>query len=131
MTLTTSDRLDILDLVTRADIAATRRDATTYVSYFTDDAVLDGAKGEHRGRGAIASAVDPVWAGEGTASTHLTFNTVIDSDDGRPRVATATSTLVILGAGPSFTIHDVTIIVQQVVKTTRGWRIARRTVGGS
>jgi hypothetical protein len=43
LTLSAADRLDILDVVSRADAAATRRDADAYASLFTDDAVLDGS----------------------------------------------------------------------------------------
>ena len=135
MTLSTRDRLDILDLLARADNAATRRDTGAYVSYFTDDAflddsVLDGAKGEHRGKVALAQAVGPVWAGEGPATTHLTLNAVIDSVDGHPEKATATSTLVILDGGPGFAVRHVATIVQQLEKVDQVWRIARRTVSG-
>ena len=42
MTLSTADRLEILDVIARADWAATRRDADAYVQLFTEDAVLDG-----------------------------------------------------------------------------------------
>jgi hypothetical protein len=128
VTLSTSDRLDILDLLARVDTAATCRDAAAYVSYFTEDAVLDGEKGEHRGQKALTDAIGPVWAGEGLASTHLTLNAVIDSVDGHAEKATATSILVILAAGPSFAVRDVAKIVQQLVKVDHVWRIARRTV---
>ena len=128
VTLSSGDRLDILDLLARADTAATRRDTTAYLSYFTEDAVLDGEKGEHRGRSALAGAVGPVWASEGPASSHLTLNAVIDPVEGHPDEATATSTLVVVGAGPSFAILDVATIVQQLVKVDHVWRIARRHV---
>ena len=45
MTLSVSDRLDILDVLTRADTAATMRDADAYVNLFTDDAQLMEAAG--------------------------------------------------------------------------------------
>ena len=62
MTLSAADRLAILDVVTRADEAASRRDAEGYVTLFTEDAVLDGAQGRHAGRQALRAAVGPVWA---------------------------------------------------------------------
>ena len=71
MTLSNTDRLDIYDLLARADNAASRRDAATYVSYFTEDCVLEGAKGEYRGRDALAGAVGPIWASEAVSYTHL------------------------------------------------------------
>jgi ketosteroid isomerase-like protein len=136
VTLSDTDRLDIAELLARADNAASRRDAATYVSYFTEDAVLDGAKGEHRGRAALAEAVGPIWASEGSASAHLTLNAVIDPVDGQPDRATATSTLVVLdlastaAIASTITIRTTSTIVQQVVKVGQTWQIARRTVSG-
>ena len=61
MTLSTEDRLDILDLLMRADLAATRRDVEGYVSLFTEDAVLSGAMDEHRGRDRLPEVTGPIW----------------------------------------------------------------------
>jgi YD repeat-containing protein len=44
MTLSAADRIDI---ISRADTAATRRDADAYADLFTADAVLDGSQGRH------------------------------------------------------------------------------------
>jgi SnoaL-like domain len=74
MTLPAADRLDILDVVTRADEAASRRDADGYVALFTEDAVLGGSQGRHAGRAALRASVGPIWAAEGPATLHLTLN---------------------------------------------------------
>jgi hypothetical protein len=128
VTLSADDRLAILDLLARADNAATRRDGTAYVALFVEDGILDGEKGEHRGRRALAETVGPIWASEGAVSVHLTLNAVIDPVLGEPERATATSRLLILDPGPPPIVGGVSTIVQQVVKTAGGWRIARRTV---
>jgi ketosteroid isomerase-like protein len=82
--LTDTDRLDIVDVVTRADNAATRRDADAYVAFFTDDALLDGDKGEHRCKEPLRRTVGPIWESEGPASTHCTMNIVANAVDGDP-----------------------------------------------
>ncbi len=64
VSLSAADRLDILDLIGRADAYATRRDAVAYASLFTEDAVLDGAQGVHPAA-ELRSAVGPIWAAEG------------------------------------------------------------------
>jgi SnoaL-like domain len=124
------DRWSILDLITRADDAATRRDVEGYVALFSQDGVLDGEKGEHRGRRELARAVGPVWASEGTASRHLTLNVTIDPVAGQSDRAVATSTLLIVDPGPPPVPLTVTTVVQHVDKTPQGWRITRRSVGG-
>jgi hypothetical protein len=59
---------------------------------------------------------------------------VIDSVDGQPDRATATSTLVIVGAASTvgsaspIAIRSTSTIVQEVVKTGQNWRITRRSV---
>ncbi len=54
MNLSAVDRLAILEVIIRADEAASRRDADGYVALFTQDAVLDGAQGRHAGQSDTA-----------------------------------------------------------------------------
>jgi uncharacterized protein (TIGR02246 family) len=131
MTLSVTDRMDILDVITRADQAASSRDAEAYVRLFTEDAVLDGAQGRHAGRAALRAAVGPVWAAEGAVTLHLTLNPVVealDSDDA-PR-AVARSTLLIIDPAPPATIRAVAAITQVLQRRNGSWYIARRTVAG-
>jgi ketosteroid isomerase-like protein len=127
VTLTASDRLDILDLLARADSAATRRDAEAYVRLFTDGAVLDGVKGEESGKDALRRGVDLVWRAEGPESVHLTLNAVTDAIEGDPDRAVATSKLLIL-RGSDLTIAGVWTIIHHVVRLEGQWLVERRTV---
>jgi ketosteroid isomerase-like protein len=86
-----------LELSALAYDAATRRDAAAYVACFTEDAVLDGGMGEHRGRAAMEGTVGPIWQAEGDASVHLTTIEVIEPDSSIDDRAVAHSVLVILG----------------------------------
>ena len=128
MSLTTGDRLDILDVISRADWAASRRDAAAYADLFTDDAVLDGAQGHHEGNDALRASVGPIWAAEGPASLHLTLNPVIEaqgSDDGH---AVTRSILLIINPGPPPAVRTTAVITQALRRTGGSWRISRRTV---
>ena len=129
VTLSAEDRLDILELLARADNAATRRDAAAYVALFTDDAVLDGEKGEHRGRQALAEAVGPIWASR-RPRQHPSHPQRRDRSGtaaarSRPRPPPSCSSSA---PGPPPAMRSVSTIVQQVIKTGPTWRIARRTV---
>jgi ketosteroid isomerase-like protein len=128
MTLSVADRLDILDLLTRADDAATRRDVDAYVACFTDDAVLDGSQGEHRGKDLLRQSVRPIWESEGTASAHLTLNPLVEPVDSAPDQAIAKSMLLILRDGSPTSIRSVSSIEQHFVKRGAVWLIARRSV---
>jgi uncharacterized protein (TIGR02246 family) len=127
MTLSTADRLAILDVITRADEAATRRDADAYIALFTPDAVLDGTQGRHDGRDALRAAVGPVWAAEGPATLHLTLNPVIEpgpSDD----LAVARSVLLIIDPAAPPAIRTAAAITQELRRADGSWQITRRTV---
>ncbi len=127
MTLPAADQLAILDVITRADQAASRRDADGYVALFTEDAVLDGTQGRHAGREELRTSVGQIWAAEGPATLHLTLNPVIepgpDSDH-----AVARSVLLIIDPAPPPAIRAAAVITQELRRAEGSWRIARRTV---
>ena len=129
MTLSVADRLDILDLITRADDAATRRDADGYAALFTADAVLDGAQGTHPAAG-LRDAVRPIWAAEGPATLHLTLNPVIGPGRSADE-AVVTSILLIVDPAGCPAIRTTAAITQTVRRTGSTWRIARRTVAAA
>jgi uncharacterized protein (TIGR02246 family) len=127
MSLPAADQLAILDVVTRADEAASRRDADAYVALFTQDAVLDGTQGRHAGRQALRAAVGPVWAAEGPATLHLTLNPVVEpgpSDD----QATVRSVLLIIDLAAPPAIRTAAAITQELRRPDGAWLISRRTV---
>jgi ketosteroid isomerase-like protein len=121
------DRLDILELLALADDAATRRDAAAYIACFTDDAVLDGGMGVHRGKATMEGVVGPIWQAEGHASVHLTTNAVIEADSSTDDGAVAHSVLIILAQDPAV-VHSISNITHHLVKEPSGWLVARRTV---
>jgi uncharacterized protein (TIGR02246 family) len=127
VTLPAADQLAILDVVTRADEAASRRDADAYVALFTPDAVLDGAEGRHAGGEAVRASVGPVWAAEGPATLHLTLNPVVEPGPGDGHAVVRSVLLIIDPAGPP-AIRTAALITQELRRTDGSWRIARRTV---
>jgi uncharacterized protein (TIGR02246 family) len=127
MTLSAADRLAIVEVVTRADEAAGRRDADAYVALFTEDAVLDGTQGRHAGRQALRAAVGPVWAAEGPATLHLTLNPVIEPGPSSDQ-ATVRSVLLIVDVADQPALRVAAAITQHLRRTDGTWRITRRTV---
>jgi ketosteroid isomerase-like protein len=128
MTLSDTDRLAILDVITRADEAASRRDADSYVAVFTEDAVLDGTQGRHAGREALRASVGPIWDAEGPATLHLTLNQVIEPGAGEDQ-AVARSVLLIVDPATPPAIRHAAVITQELRRSAGSWRISRRTVG--
>ncbi len=127
MSLSAADRLAILDVITRADEAASRRDADAYVALFTQDAVLDGTQGLHAGREALRAGVGPVWAAEGPATLHLTLNPVVEAGPSGDQ-ATVRSVLLIIDPATPPAIRAAAAITQQLRRADGSWRITRRTV---
>ena len=126
MTLSAADRIDILDIISRADTAATHRDADAYANLFTADAVLDGSQGRHPAA-TLRSSVGPIWTAEGPATLHLTLNPVIDPGD-HPDEAVVHSILLIVSPAQPITIHTAAAITQALRRTGNGWRISECTV---
>jgi ketosteroid isomerase-like protein len=127
MTLSAADRLAILDVITRADEAAGRRDADSYVALFAPDAVLDGTQGRHVGREALRASVGPIWAAEGPATLHLTLNPVIEPGLSGDQ-AVARSVLLIIDPAAPPALRAVAAITQELRRTEGSWLIIRRTV---
>jgi uncharacterized protein (TIGR02246 family) len=127
MSLPAAAQLAVLGVVTRADDAASRRDADAYVALFTEDAVLDGTQGRHAGRQALRAAVGPVWAAEGPATLHLTLNPVVEPGPSGDQ-ATVRSVLLIIDPAPPPAIRTAAAITQELRRTDGTWLITRRTV---
>jgi uncharacterized protein (TIGR02246 family) len=127
MTFSAADRLAILDVITRADDAASRRDPEAYVALFTEDAVLDGTQGRHVGREALRAAVGPVWAAEGPATLHLTLNPVVEPGPSADQAVVRSVLLIIDPATPP-ALRAAAAITQKLRQTRGAWRITGRTV---
>jgi SnoaL-like protein len=128
MSLAVSDRLDILDVLARADNAASSRDRDAYVELFTDDVILDGDQGIHVGKETLREAVGPIWAREGTASLHLTLNPTIEIVGSSSEEVIAHSVLLIVQPSATAQIRTAAIITQRLRRIGGFWRIGHRTV---
>jgi ketosteroid isomerase-like protein len=127
MTLSAADRLGILEVITRADDAASRRDADGYVALFAPDAVLDGTQGRHVGREELRASVGPIWAAEGPATLHLTLNPVIEPGPSDDQAVVRSVLLIIEQAAPP-ALRVAAAITQELRRADRSWLITRRTV---
>ena len=128
MSLAVSDRLDILDVLARADNAASPRDRDAYVELFTDDVVLDGHQGTHVGKETLRQSVGPIWANEGPATLHLTLNPTLEVVSSGSDEVIAHSVLLIVQPGASPHILTAALITQRLRRIGAFWRIGHRTV---
>jgi uncharacterized protein (TIGR02246 family) len=128
MMLSAEDSLEILQLVARADACATARDADGYAALFTEDAVMDGAKGRAEGRAALSRTVAAVWASEPAGTLHLTLNAVIDDSRAEPSVE---SVMLMVTTGSPPAVIGSARVTQTLRKTPDGWRISERRIADS
>lgn len=128
MSLSAEDRLDIMDLIGRADACATRRDADAYADLFTADAVLDGSQGRHAGADELRRSVGPIWAAEGPATLHLTLNPVIHAGAATDEAVVSSLMLIVDPTATPMAIRTAAAITQTVRRVGGNWCIARRTV---
>jgi uncharacterized protein (TIGR02246 family) len=128
VTLSAADRLEVLDLLTRADAAASARDPEAYLALFTEEAVLDGAQGTYRGREELRRGLAEVWGAEPAGTLHLTLNPVIDADPASPAAAVARSVLLIIAPGTPPVMVGTAHVTQYLRGDASGWRITRRHV---
>jgi uncharacterized protein (TIGR02246 family) len=126
--MSAADRAAILDVVGRADAAATSRDARAYADLFTDDAVLDGTQGRHAGSAALLNSVGPIWAAEGPATLHLILNPVIDPGNGPDEAIVHSILLIIDPLAQPITIRTAAAITQTLRRHSGTWRISHRGV---
>lgn len=128
--LSTADRLEILDVVARADDFATARDVQGYLGLTTEDMLLDGGEGTHRGRTALPDALAHIWSAEAPGTRHVSVGvTVTDVDegaDGVPNALTHATLLLVTTAPPA--LRTVVGVTQRLRKVDGTWLIARRTV---
>ena len=132
--LTAEDRLDILDLLARADDCATRRDVDGYLSLFANDAVFEGAEGMHKGRADLRETVRAVWAAEDAGSQHLTTTAFVnataeDQNGSGTMTARAVSTLLIIAPKEPPVVVQSIRIVHTLAKGGLGWQLTRRSIG--
>jgi ketosteroid isomerase-like protein len=116
--LTAADKIGIIELVQRADDAATRRDYDGYVDLYIENGVMEGSQGNYTGKAAIREATEAVWGREPAGSVHLTQNLTV----------TAHSWLLIVAPNDPRQIVAIADITQVVEETANGWRVVRRTI---
>ena len=80
MTLTVEDRLAIMDVVARYNIAADEKDVEATLKHYTEDGQIEGFYSTGKGKEAMRRDLPTIFEGEGTLKRHLAPNLVIEGD---------------------------------------------------
>lgn len=120
------DRSDIIDVLVRYATGIDRRDWPLFRTVFTDDCVLDyGEIGTWNGVDAVTEFMDQSHAMAGHTMHRLSNHAItVDGD-----TATARTYIdgLIMAADNNSGVNAVGFYDDELVRTGRGWQIARRT----
>jgi ketosteroid isomerase-like protein len=125
MALSTEDRVAILELAARINDAASRRDVTAYLSYFTSDGILEGDMGTLVGQDALRQGLLPIWQREGPATLHLALNPLINDEGETTRLS---YTLLMVQATVPQEIVGTAQVVEQLQKVEGHWLVTHHHV---
>jgi 3-phenylpropionate/cinnamic acid dioxygenase small subunit len=119
------DRQDISDLLVRYATGIDRRDWPLFRTVFTDDCELDyGEIGTWHGVDAVTDFMDTTHAMAGHTLHRLTNQTItLDGDNASAR--TYIDAVIMFGDNQSG-VNAWGFYDDEIVRTTDGWRIARR-----
>jgi hypothetical protein len=138
----TEDRLQILNLLAGSAISSDVASEAYWTKMFTEDAIFDRGQGrQDKGKNEILKIVNDPNQKEAIKAgmTHLPMlpHITLDGDS-----AVATGYLLIVmpdtaashvklpgkGVSPGFSIYQLTVNRWQLVRTTNGWKVSKRTV---
>ena len=140
--IATEDRLEILNLLAGSAISSDVASEAYWTKMFTEDAIFDRGQGQQdKGLSEILKIIKDPNQKEAIKAgmTHLPMlpHITLNGDS-----AIATGYLLIVmpdtaashvklpgkGVSPGFSIYQVTINRWQLVRTTEGWKVSKRTV---
>ncbi len=120
------DRADIVDVLVRYATGIDRRDWPLFRTVFTDDCVLDyGEIGTWNGVDAVTEFMDQSHAMAGHTMHRLSNHAI--TVDGDTAVARTYIDGLIMAQDNNSGVNAIGFYDDELVRTTDGWRIARRT----
>ena len=128
MSLTTTDKVEITELISRYMHALDSRDGEALAATFTEDGALDTGSERIVGRRAL---VDFVAAGTGKFSSgnrHWTSNVVIDGGDDDDDAASAACYLLVVDANDRGRVSVVGRYDDELRRVDGGWRFTKRRI---
>jgi ketosteroid isomerase-like protein len=125
VSLTTDDRLAILEVIARYNRLADDRDVEGTVALYTDDGYIDGDFSTGRGPDGLRADLPGIFAMEGTLKRHISVNHVLDGDG---ETATVRSLLLVVEGETLPAVGATADITDELRKQDGGWRVARHHV---
>jgi ketosteroid isomerase-like protein len=123
--LTVGDRLEIMELVARYNLAADEKDVEATLAEYADDGVIEGFYSTGRGKEAMRRDLPAVFEAEGTLKRHLAPNLRISGDGD---VAGVSYVLLVVEGEERPTVGATALIRDELRKVEGRWLVARHHI---
>ena len=125
MALTVEDRLEIMDLVARYNLAADEKDVEATLAEYADDGVIEGFYSTGRGKEAMRQDLPAIFDAEGTLKRHLAPNLKISGDGD---VAEISYVLLVVEGEERPAVGATAFIRDELRKVGDRWLVARHHI---
>lgn len=127
MPLSTEDKLEIQELVTRYNHAVDSGDGTAYADTFTDDGAMVAGEMAIEGRQAL-EAFPPGFAKSTRNPRHIVSNVLIEGEGDKARLRAYFQMYATAGDPPRHEVSAQGVYSDELAKVNGQWRFVRRTV---
>ena len=125
MALSAEDRLGIMDVVARYNLAADEKDVESTLLHYAENGQIEGFYSTGRGKEAMRRDLPAIFEGEGTLKRHLAPNLVIDGDGENARVGY----VLLVVEGEERPMVGATVrITDEMTKVDGRWLISRHLI---
>ena len=125
MALTVEDRLEIMDLVARYNLAADEKDVEAMLEEYADDGVIEGFYSTGKGKEAMRDDLPSIFEAEGTLKRHLAPNLRITGDGD---VAQVSYVLLVVEGEERPAVGATALIRDELRKVGGRWLISRHHI---
>jgi ketosteroid isomerase-like protein len=125
MALSVEDRLEIMDVIARYNLAADEKDVEATLKHYAEDGRIEGFYSTGEGKEAMRRDLPAIFEGEGTLKRHLAPNLVIEGDEGGVRVRYV---LLVVEGEERPMVGATALITDKMAKVGGRWLISRHLI---
>ncbi len=125
MALTLENRMEILELMSRYNLAADDKDVEAMVADFADDGMIEGFYGTGQGKEAMRRDLPAIFEAEGTLKRHLALNPRISGDG---EVAEVSYVLLVVEGEERPAVGVTALIRDELRKVGDRWLVVRHRI---
>ena len=125
MALSVVDRLEVLELLSRYNLAADDKDVEAMVADFTEDGMIEGFYSTGQGKEAMRRDLPAIFEAEGTLKRHLALNPRMFGDGDEAEVSYV---LLVVEGEERPAVGATALIRDELRKVGDRWLVARHRI---